>query len=239
MIFDSVTAKELYIEYAKSRDPVLLERLHVMVSDLIKVIALSLDRNEYYDDLVQEGHLKFHRIIINLQFRVDSPAAMYTFLSKVLRNYMIDYLRKIRATCDLDSITLTCDDIYRCDTTTLDTWFNRYYPDRFPSLYHGYNYAEYAYDAIIELVNRNKAINTLLLHPQLTRPQAIIIYRSVSVFIAIATVLDLTPGTLSKSLKYAHNGSEFTLLPESKLAGCSDALDYNGLLAHVSSLRAR
>lgn len=238
MIFDSNTAKLLYIEYASTHDPVVLERLHGLANDLISVIAVSLNKDWCYEDLVQEGHLKFHQIIIKQQFRIDSPAAMYTFLSKVLRNHMIDYLRKIKDCADLDSMIYLCAADYQdCDTEYNNELFEHYYPDRFPTLQRGFAYAEYVYEAILECINRNKIVDTLVLDPKLSRPYALAVYRSVNSFLRITSTIDLTPQQFHKPLSYAHNGKEFTLYPECLLAGCDCILTYTQLTAHVDRLR--
>lgn len=240
MIFDSITAKQLYINYVDTDDNIALEKLHVLANDLIKVIAMSLNRDDYYEDLVQEGHLKLHKILRQHQFRIDTHAAMYTFLSKVLRNHMIDYLRKCKPCVDIESVThLQASDNYIiCDTDYVDELFDHYYPQRFPTLKHGYDHASYVYEAVQESITRNKIINTLTLNPNLLRSQALAIYRSVNAFLGITSVLSITPAHLSNSLLHAHNSNEFTLYPECIMAECDSVMNYNALIAHVSNLKA-
>lgn len=239
MIFNSDAAEQLYINYIRTKDVTSLEKLHLLANDLIKVIALSLNRDDYYDDLVQEGHLKLHQIIQKHQFRTDTPAAMYTFLSKVLRNHMIDYLRKSKPCVNLDSIAgvATFDANHGYDTSYRDELFDHYYPSRFPTLDNGYAYASYVYEAVQESITRNKIVNTLMLNP-LNRAHALFIYRSVNSFLCITSVMTITPSHLLESLKYATNGNEFTLYPECVLMDYNAVLNYKQLIAHVSKMRA-
>lgn len=236
MIFDSIRAKQLYIEYKTTHDARILDALHSLASDLIKAIASSFDRS-YYDDLVQEGHFKFHKLITDLRYNPDNPAAMYTFMSRVIRHHMIDYLRKTEDHLDIDSICIACSgsiaQVY--NPSQQDELFLNYYNKRFPSLPHGKTSADYAKDAVLEALDRNRIINTLALE-NLSRVQALIVYRSVLLFLRLTAISEVPELALTESLNYAHNGKEFTLYPESVLIGC-DSVNWKVLIEHVSSLR--
>jgi DNA-directed RNA polymerase specialized sigma24 family protein len=235
MILDSPTATQLYIEYINTQDPKLLAEIHKLADSFIQVIAYSLHQPAYQDDLVQEGHLKMHILLSSMQFRTNTTAALYSYLDPAIRNCMIDYLRKQHDYVNIDDVTIMCAEPFHYAVYQSDA-FDAYYATRFPSLRDCYLCAEYARDAVMEAVNRNKAVTTLFLYTK-TRQQALTVYRSVQLFLRTSSLMDIPQQTLSTSLSHATNGHEFTLYPESILIGC-DECKYNQLVAYVNKLRA-
>lgn len=235
MLFDSAEAERLYCAYCQSHNPRYIAELHSLSSDLIKVIAGSLNQRDFFDDLTQEGHLKLQQIVVNNSYRLGTKCSMYTFLSYCLRNRMIDYLRKLKAFEPLDDNTVA--DAKCVDLIYDSSHFDVYYGKRFPSLANiGVESVVYIRDSIFEQANRSKVINTITDVYGLHRSHANLLHNSVSIFLKLSIKSTLTEAKLMTSLSYATNGSEMTLKPENVLAGNYTAVGYKELLHSVHKL---
>lgn len=228
MIFNSVEAERLYKLYTTSPSDALISGLHEISAGLIKAIALSLDR-DFADDLIQEGHLKLHTIIIGRKYN-PGRCSMYTFLSTALRNRMIDYLRKER-TC------LTLYDwsgVSVCTPPAVESLpaFDCYYTHRFPSISDN-NPILYSRDALKECLNKSKIITTMHEVYGVPKSRAAVIYNSMVIFARYTSLVDCHECDFSEPLAHATNGHEFTLEPERILVGAPHA-NYTQIVRHVS-----
>lgn len=104
MIFDNDAATELVVEWQVSKDGLLLERIIDASIPLVESIASQFD-SEYRDDLIQES---IASIIYAIEFYDITIARLYSYLSAVIRNACIIYMRS--ATRD-PLIPLDADDI--------------------------------------------------------------------------------------------------------------------------------
>ena len=90
MIFDSAKA-ELVYHAATNGYPERAVEFHTLCGPLIESIAASVS-GVRYADLVQDGHLKV-QLVLNARSYDPAKGRMYSFLSRILRNYMLDILR--------------------------------------------------------------------------------------------------------------------------------------------------
>lgn len=185
MIFDNTTAEKLYVQYLESQDSLTLSKLHEMSSPLIGAIAHSISPN-YCDDLAQEAHIKLHTLLRSGTFD-PAQSSMYNYLSFVLKNCMIDYIRKERSHNQLGDNDKFIDENFSMAVECPDYEYISFYAEhRFPSFHSSVSneMAEYVYFGIIEDANQKSrgTISTMeLLYPVTTR-QAYVFYQAMTVF---------------------------------------------------------
>lgn len=229
MIFDNGKAEQIYCTYANTGDKSLVADFHDITNDLINAIASALDQPAHHEDLRQEAHLKLQIIITKQKYRTGTRCSLYTFLSAALKNAMIDYLRKLKDTCEFTDYG---EDFIMGEVAELDEQlFRNYYQYRFPSKPGYYNIATYIVDTLMERLRKPKVLTTLTSLYDLPRAQAILLHNSVELFM-LASRSDIETN-MEKSISCATNGKELTLYPESVLLGYPGVVGYKKLLAII------
>jgi len=130
MLFDAKIAVSLY-RRAKRGDAKAIEEFHSVSVSLIEAIAASL--GSQFDDLVQEGHLRIQRIIVESLYD-PARGSMYSFLSTTLRNAMIDYLRKDREDLELPEETFGDNHTNHTEESPIISNYVEYMVLRFPTI---------------------------------------------------------------------------------------------------------
>jgi hypothetical protein len=181
---------------------------------LIEVIANSIDVRKK-DDLTQIGHLHLHRLvqdgIIDL-----SRGDLYSFLSRALKNKMLDEVKNERycdeLTDDIPHNTHNYMDIsdVMCDTAD-------YAEGRFFSLHKSVarDAAEYVINGCIEsVIGKSRGVVTTLelFYPFDSRNLAYVFYVSVSTFARL--VINGQKAFIVDALSTSRAGLEHTLIPE-------------------------
>lgn len=212
MIFDNNLAENLYLNYIHTGDVTKLEDLHKLAAPLIATIANSVS-SAHKDDLQQEAHIKLQKIATSNSFSPDR-SSLYNFLSSVLRNCMIDFLRKQRDHAELQENSAICSDIVAHVTdSAIDV--GSYAKLRFPSLHPAIakDMAEYIQQAISEQVSRKSrgTIATLELWYPLDRSGAYVAYHAIATYMRCMSLKCELYYPLAISKARLH---EFTLLPE-------------------------
>jgi len=91
MVFDCELVTKLVIEWQTTQDNVLLSEILENSRPLVEAIVSTFDR-EYRDDLIQESMIRVQRAIASFNPRISN---LYNYLSVVVRNICITYLKKI------------------------------------------------------------------------------------------------------------------------------------------------
>src|SRR3972149_5784175 len=90
MLFDCELVTKLVIEWQTTQDNVLLSEILENSRPLVEAIVSTFDR-EYRDDLIQESMIRVQRAIASFNPRISN---LYNYLSVVVRNICITYLKK-------------------------------------------------------------------------------------------------------------------------------------------------
>ncbi len=226
MIFDSDAIAGNVIEWQTSYDVVLLERIIDDSTPLLESIASQFDSN-YREDLIQESIVA---IIYAIEFYDISIAKLYSYLSAVIRNACVSYMRS--ATRDplipLDANDICAPPQYEDDSDIL-VGLVAHNRQRFPSLdVESIDAAtEYIYYAVRDGVwGKSRGIIAHLVDDGFPRNVATILYHSSIVYLRFLY--------LDKHGTSVRISKEFSLLPElEKLVG--KAL-YGRILAIMSGM---
>lgn len=183
MIFDNELVKQLCNDYIHTHNDALLEQIHTSSRPLIEAVASTIDFDR--DDLIQIGHLKLHKLLQDGVIDVDK-GSLYSFLSRVLKNCMIDEVRAIKQYQELtdDMELYEYSEPMIADTEDVKS----YAVDRFPSLHSSVvvDAAEYIMRSNAESVNGKSrgAVTTLdLFYPFGSRNLAYVFYMSVNTYV--------------------------------------------------------
>jgi len=226
MIFDNAAISNTVIEWKTSHDIILLERIIDDSTPLIESIVSRFD-GEYREDLIQES---IAWIIYALEFYDISIAKLYSYLSAVIRNACVSYIRS--ATRDplipLNAAEISTPPQYEDDSDILIglVAHNR---QRFPSLdVESIDTAtEYIYYSVRDGVwGKSRGIIARLTSDGFPRNVATVLYHSSIVYLRFLY--------LDKHGASVCGNKEFSLLPElEKLVG--KAL-YTRILAVMSGM---
>lgn len=226
MIFDNAAVTALYREYLATGDETLINRICELSVSLIEVVAVSVSP-EHADDLAQEGHIKLYNVVTRRGFDPDRGTTLFSFLNTVLRNVMVDYLRKERPSSEL------CEDLAGSDSCTSDQLpldldaLAIYAAARFPSLHStvAADAATYVAAALAECKSRG-VLRTLEIFYNLNRKQAYTFYHAITIYLRML-MMDKPP---QAQLERVVCNGEMTLVPELYLVL---GVDYATMLARI------
>jgi hypothetical protein len=224
MILDDKKAVSCYKD-AVMEMPGASDRFHELVNPLIEIIACSLvEDHDTRTDLIQEAHLKLRLFVANDTYE-QTKSSMYTFLSRTLRNNMLDWLRKRnrydRYHYNPDDQETSYDEPPPIDPNELMDFesLKDYMSWRFPSLHVMVieDATEYVGCSILEgtCSQGRRIIRTLEHAYPFNHHQAYIFYHSLLIYLrSYASQRRLYEDA---ALTIAKKGSEFTLVPETAL----------------------
>lgn len=208
LLFDNDKVSKLVKEYQEHGmdDISLLGEILSETRVLIEVIASKCDR-EYIlrDDLIQEARLKLIRSLP--EYDSSREKKLYSYFSVVIRNAMIDYIRKQKPSVELDDMEeeseLSEGNYVILIVDELRGWFK----SRFPTLIKkGLEGAilEIIITAMIDKHKKRKILKDLCDNYGFTYSQAKVVYEAVLVKLR----------TLMKKPSFTHDVSEQSLQPE-------------------------
>src|SRR5574341_257402 len=100
-IFDNEEMTKLVLVYNKTQDPDIIGEIILGSDRLISIIVSKyISASVQPDDLVQEARIHVMNAIH--EFDPSKDKKLYSFLSVVIRNSIIDYLRKHKPTLELE-----------------------------------------------------------------------------------------------------------------------------------------
>lgn len=209
-IFDNAKVTSLVIEYQKSNDPKIFAEILNETQSLITVISNKY-ANQYnlQEDLMQEA--RTHLIKALPEYDHKRNKKLYSYLSVVIRNTIIDYLRKQKPASELveiedNSPALSEGEFVAIIAEDMRVWFER----RFPTLVK----REKA-GAILQMIigglidddyGKRKIIDTLIKEFEYKPQHAKLLYDAVLVKLRMMT----------EKPKHNRKPAENSLLPELK-----------------------
>lgn len=169
-IFDDDKVTELVIRYnSNGRDPQILGEIFLESNNLISVIAIKYCDGD--DDLKEELMQEARMQLVNAITRFDHTrtTTLFSFMSAVIKNRMVDVVRKFKPEYDIEEAqNVTSDEQSNEDDYVgiiVDS-LRRWFVTRFPSMVKPYLATEILECIVHDLINtdvgKRKAINYLI-----------------------------------------------------------------------------
>lgn len=208
-IFDNEKVTKLVEDYKnKGNDPQVLGHIIIECNSLISVIAAKYSSAYILqDDLVQEGRMHVMKGL--KEWDSTKNKKLYSYLSVVIRNGIIDYIRKQKPVAELDDLEDETLGVSEGEfTAILAEDMRDWFEDRFPTLI-SQDKSGVVLQVIIggmldKAIGKRKTINMLVKQLKFKANHAKLLYEAVLVRLR----------TIMENPRNGKKASEFTLQPE-------------------------